>query len=468
MGLAAPPPLSRGRRMKAGEKKRQRLLMTACVLDMLTEDEQKNLHGRLLGAKTIKRTRKKVGNMWEELGCYGRKAYRMSIETFDMLHDRLEPALREEFKCRPRKCGSPPNGEIPTKLRLSAAMRFFAGGSVYDIMLTHGIGRQSVYCSVYGVVDCVNKDKSLSFNENDAEFPTHDEQREIAKGFLAKSGAEFDKIVLAIDGMLVWTIQPTVAECEYLKIGARMFHCYRKDKYGYLLMAGCDHETKFRWKDIKHPAACSDYLAWMSSSVGRKLEYDDSDLILPGHSIAGDNAFVENMTMSTPIPSTNISEIEDAYNFYLSQLRITIERAFGILVHRWGVMRRPLSMSILKVPALVECLMRLHNYCIDNPDSRHTPGCLPDDAIAIHRCARRRTPNKTEKTTKTKKAKKPSSSIVLDELGSPSGLIGSGHHFLDVPCASNKRPTSKTNGDTPMRQLIQHIADMDLRRPTIL
>ena len=75
--------------MKAGEKKRQRLLMTACVLDMLTEDEQKNLHGRLLGSKTIKRTRKKVIHMWEELGSYGRKAYRMSIKTFDMLHERL-------------------------------------------------------------------------------------------------------------------------------------------------------------------------------------------------------------------------------------------------------------------------------------------------------------------------------------------------------------------------------------------
>ncbi|KAL7526510.1 hypothetical protein ACHAXR_001523, partial [Thalassiosira sp. AJA248-18] len=332
MCLAAPPPpLSHGRTMKAGEKKRQRLMMTACVSDMLTEEEQKNLRGRLLGAKTVRRTRKTVvnmrsylytamqvcvrilDNMWRELGYHARKAYRMSMETFDLLHERLEPALREEFKCQPRKNGSAPNGEIPTKLRLSAAIRFFAGGSVYDIMLSHGIGKASVYRSVYGVVDCVNKDKSFSFNEDGAEFPTHDEQREIAKGFLAKSGAEFDKIVLAIDGMLVWTIQPTAADCEYLKIGERMFHCYRKDKYGYLLMAGCDHETKFRWKDIRHPAACSDYLAWMSSTVGRKLENDDSDLILPGHSIAGDNAFVENMTMSTPIPGTNISEIEDAY-----------------------------------------------------------------------------------------------------------------------------------------------------------
>ena len=111
--------------MKAGEKKRQRLMMTACVLDMLTEEEQKNLGGHLLGAKTVRRTRKTVDNMWREVGYHARKAYRMSMETFDLLHERLEPALRKEFKCQPRKNGSAPNGEIPTKLRLSAAIRFF-------------------------------------------------------------------------------------------------------------------------------------------------------------------------------------------------------------------------------------------------------------------------------------------------------------------------------------------------------
>ena len=129
-------------------------------------------------------------------------------------------------------------------------------------------------------------------------------------------------------------------------------------------MAGCDHKTKFRWAEISHPAITSDYLAWTLSAVGRELEDDDSTLILRGHSIAGDNAFVENQTMSTPVPGLNVTEIEDAYNFYLSQLRITIERAFGILVHRWGVLRRPLSMSILKVAALVICLMRVHKTSV--------------------------------------------------------------------------------------------------------
>ena len=270
MCLSIPPSLDAfSKRIKA--RRQQRLMMTACVLEMLNDDELKGRRGRMLGSTNIRRTRKSVEGMWAELGSYARKAYRMSMESFDLLHETLRPALDEEFNVGKRARGASPNGDIPTKLRLSAAIRFFAGASVYDVMLTHGIGKISVYKSVYGVVNVVNNEPSLAFNDNCAEFPSHDEQREIAAGFLQKSGADFDKIIMALNGMLIWTVQPSRADCEFMKIGERMFHCYRKDKFEYLLMAGCDHETKFRWADVRHPAACSDYLAWTTSETGREF-----------------------------------------------------------------------------------------------------------------------------------------------------------------------------------------------------
>jgi len=323
VSVPSPRPRHFMRRMK--RRQHERLMMTACVLEMLDgKDSVQPLKGRMLGTKNIRRTRKTVSAMMDELGGFARKAYRMKMDTFLLLHETLEDKLDDEFDVGKRTRGGNPNGDISTKLRLSAALRFFAGGAVYDIMLTHGLSRSSVYKSVYGVVNVVNHEPSLAFNKNGAEFPSHDEQEEIAAGFLSKSGAGFDKVVMALDGMLIWTIQPSRKDCAFMKIGERMFHCYRKDKFGYLLMAGCDHKTKFRWSDIRHPAVCSDYLAWTSSKVGRQLDSDDSDLILPGHTIAGDNAFVENGTMATPIPGMNISEVEDAYNFYLSQLRMMI------------------------------------------------------------------------------------------------------------------------------------------------
>ena len=160
------------------------------------------------------------------------------------------------------------------------------------------------------------------------------------------------------------------------------------------------------------------------------MENDDSTVILPDHSIAGDNAFVETKTMSTPVPGLNVTQVEDAYNFYLSQLRITIERAFGILVHRWGVLRRPLSESILKVPALVICLMRLHNFCIDTESCR-TPAPirddLRDDEAHIQRIARRHH----------------APAVSIDKRGIPTDLMGSGHHFQDEPGGTGRRPVRR-------------------------
>ena len=176
------------------------------------------------------------------------------------------------------------------KLQLSAALRFAAGGSPLDIMLTHGMSRQSVYDSIWGTTDAVNKTKSLDINADGAEFPSHKEQEDIAKGFKAMSLAQFDQIILAVDGMLVWTVQPTAVDCEVMNVGERQFHCFCKDKFGMNLMAGCDHLCRFHLADVKHPGKASYYLAFARSPLGLKLEQPNSNIVKNGHTIIGDNA----------------------------------------------------------------------------------------------------------------------------------------------------------------------------------
>ena len=44
------------------------------------------------------------------------------------------------------------------------------------------------------------------------------------------------------------------------------------------------------------------------------------------------------------------------------------------------------NVNTLKVPAIVTCLMRLHNFCVDH-DSHHTPSALESDEVAIQRVA---------------------------------------------------------------------------------
>jgi hypothetical protein len=133
--------------------------MASVVLAILGGDGDNVLRGHLLGSKNIKRTRKSVEGMMDELGCYATRAYKSSLESFDRLHQHILPELEKQLGVKERKRGATPNSD-----RLSADIRFFSGSSIYDIMLSHGLGLQSVYESAYAVVNAVNNTPSLVFN----------------------------------------------------------------------------------------------------------------------------------------------------------------------------------------------------------------------------------------------------------------------------------------------------------------
>ena len=110
---------------------------------IVLEEEELNSVGSKAGTKNIQRIRKDVENMFLELGQHCRKAYRMSPEEFVTLHALLEEKLREKFSKNERAARdderTAPNGLVPTKLRLSCAIRYFAGAAVYDLILSHGM-----------------------------------------------------------------------------------------------------------------------------------------------------------------------------------------------------------------------------------------------------------------------------------------------------------------------------------------
>jgi hypothetical protein len=82
-------------------------------------------------------------------------------------------------------------------IRLSAAIRYFAGGHPEDIAISNGIAHSDVFYSCWKVVDAVNKCPDLAFG-----FPRcHEKQKQLALAFNAKSAAAIDCCVGATDGM---------------------------------------------------------------------------------------------------------------------------------------------------------------------------------------------------------------------------------------------------------------------------
>ena len=109
--------------------------------------------------------------------------------------------------------------------------------------------------------------------------------------------------------------------------------------------------------------ASLDCLVYEGSSLFCHLE---NGLLKPGLCLFGDNAYINTQYMATPYKNIALGP-KDTCNFYHSQLRIRVECAFVMLTKCWSILRAllPIGIGLEKSVALVNCLAKLHNYCVD-------------------------------------------------------------------------------------------------------
>ncbi len=95
-------------------------------------------------------------------------------------------------------------------MHLACALRYFAGGLLYDIMAKYGISHTDVMDSVWYVVHAVNTTSELNI-----EYPSCKvEQARIAAGFEQASEVGFSTCTGAIYGVLIWMQKPTLKEAK--------------------------------------------------------------------------------------------------------------------------------------------------------------------------------------------------------------------------------------------------------------
>jgi len=81
--------------------------------------------------------------------------------------------------------------------------------------------------------------------------------------------------------------------------------------------------------------------------------------------MVGDNAYICSEALLTPFSGVEKEDpAKDAFNVYLSQLRIHIEQTFGLMTAKWRILRQPLQTHLDKVGKIFMCITRLHNFCI--------------------------------------------------------------------------------------------------------
>ena len=118
--------------------------------------------------------------------------------------------------------------------------------------------------------------------------------------------------------------------------------------------------------EINFPSSTSDYFAFEQSELKKKIELEG--FLHPGLCLFGDNDYVNSPFMCVPFLNVTNIGTKDSFNFFQSQVRINIECAFVMLVHRFGILQKaiPVNICINKTTSLILAICKLHNFCIEN------------------------------------------------------------------------------------------------------
>ncbi len=273
---------------------------------------------------------------------------RMSAESFAKLVSFVRHALAVNHKMAALRGGS-----IPAEICVYSCVRYLAGGSYSDIRFFTGVSTASLYRIIWKCVDAINACPDL-----DIRFPrTNEEVIEAARGFqtISTQGCIWNCISV-VDGYHLQIVTPSKTEVR----NVRSFFSGHYQTYGLNIQAACDHHCRFTYLGIAGPGVMGDRDAINQVTLGAMVEN------LSGlYCVIGDCAYTATEHMIPIYRNAEKLKRQDNFNFFASQLRIRIEMAFGLMVKKWAILTRPLSLKMRKIKRLMVAIARLHNFCIN-------------------------------------------------------------------------------------------------------
>lgn len=295
--------------------------------------------------------------------------YRMSHEAFTSLVDLLRPEIVPNLVKSLNSCDEP----IYPEMVVAVGLRWLAGGSYSDIKNVYGISKNSVYRLRDTFLDAV-----LACDALEIRFPdTPEELENIRKQFEAKSTNKVMRgCVGAMDGLFATTKQPSIADSNG---NPRAYHSGHYNDYGLNVQAICDARLRFLFFAVAAPGRTGDLVADEMLTIREIIEK-----LPPGLYIVADAAYM--LTEHVLVPFTGgdrQSADKDTFNYFLSQLRIRIEMAFGLLTNKWRTLRRHLETNLLNTSRVLEACARLHNFVIDHDSDDHFNDEEDDDDFQI-------------------------------------------------------------------------------------
>jgi DDE superfamily endonuclease len=343
--------------------RRQRAHKAAVVaaVILLLQKKRRQSNVRMKRKKSANKTREHVDPMRIlALGVSDgnfKQEYRMSKESLFKLHSLLQPDLVESPKNQ--------RGDVIDSLtKVMIGLRYLAGSRWVDIVRIHGVGRSTVFKVTQDFVRACVKHPLLG----KPKFPTNETEAEeyarewanLSRPFGSERHGVLDKCIGAIDGILIKTRAPSKKETSRVTD----FYSGHKKAIGLNAQVLCDAKKRVIFLSVLCPGKTNDLVAYESSKRSSLVEG------LPdGYYAVGNNAYVNSNHLLVPFAGhLSISDPRDAFNFFLSQLRVRVENCFALLVGRWGILWGPLKIPLRHQPVLIKAICCLHNFCIDEGD----------------------------------------------------------------------------------------------------
>lgn len=238
---------------------------------------------------------------------------------------------------------------------LQACLSWLGGGSFHHIRVITGVSKSSFYRIIYRVMRAIHEADELKLR-----FPaTSEKKKQMSEGFATRStGGILQGCIGAMDGWLCSVRVPRKRECGRVD----SFFSGHYQEYGLNVQACVDYNSRFTAVAVSCPGGMNDSMAfqrWEMSELLRMI----TDLFY----VVGDNAYTQTRTVMTPYNKTELAgrKDRDKYNFFISQLRIRVEMAFGLLVNKWRILKSPLLVRLKMCYLVIVTCMKLHNFTVD-------------------------------------------------------------------------------------------------------
>ena len=304
-----------------------------------------------------------------------KRQFRLCRLDFGMVLAKIAPLIQRNEAMARRSSGS----SICPEIRLMLTLRVLAGAKYLD-MIWYRVSVDHVHEYVLDCLTAINSAiDNIKIPSTDSEWRIESEKYRAV--LTAKHGSMGDDMLGGIcgagDGFVVAITEPVKADLD-----GRPSKNYmnRKGFFALLVQAFCGAHTNFWYFRVGWPGATNDITAYKQTPLHRNSTNRTLATSIPDWvSFVLDEAYssvggchltpftshqLKKALMSNDPEKTLYYKMR-SFNHTLSSQRITIERAFGQLVRRWGILWCANSSRLRNVSLIVQCCAKLHNICVD-------------------------------------------------------------------------------------------------------